>query len=130
VTPEPQKIVDGSGCVSRGGVDRPRISGVDPSESGRSALVKRSPARDAARFGRLRGNVYAMSSLMNKLTKFAQSPQGKKFTDKAQQFANDPKTKAKVEQAKLKLADMRGGGSTGGTGAAKTDKTPDGPTAA
>ena len=72
-----------------------------------------------------------MSSLMNRLTKLAQSPQGKKFTDKAQQFANDPKTKAKVEQAKLKLADMRGGGSSGATGAAtKTDKTPDGPTAA
>jgi len=71
-----------------------------------------------------------MSTLMKKLTQFAQSPQGKKFADKAQQFANDPKTKAKVEQAKVKLAEMRSGGSTGGTGTASKNDTPDGPKAA
>ncbi len=73
-----------------------------------------------------------MSTLMKKLTELANSPQGKKLTDKAQQFANDPKTKAQVEKAKLKLAEMRSGGSTGGAGAGAAPKTdtPDGPTAA
>ena len=52
---------------------------------------------------------------MKKLTNLANSPQGKKLVDKAQQFADDPKTKDKVEKAKLKLAEMRAGGNTGGT---------------
>jgi len=72
------------------------------------------------------GNVQAMSTLMKKLTELAQSPQGKKLTDKAQQFANDPKTKAQVEKAKLKLAEMRSGGSTGGTAGGSTGATADG----
>jgi len=76
------------------------------------------------------GNVWGMSTLMKKLTQLAQSPQGKKFADKAQQFANDPKTKAKVEQAKGKLAEMRSGGSTAGTGPKAPTDTPDGPKAA
>ncbi|MEA2191648.1 MAG: hypothetical protein QOI73_1769 [Solirubrobacteraceae bacterium] len=77
------------------------------------------------------GNVTAMSTLMQKLTELAQSPQGKKLAARAQQFANDPKTKAQVEKAKLKLAEMRSGGSTGGTGGPKAPSdTPDGPKAA
>ena len=75
------------------------------------------------------GNVTAMSTLMQKLTELANSPQGKKLTVKAQQFANDPKTKAQVEKAKLKLAEFRSGAGTGGTGGASHDK-PDGPKAA
>ncbi|MEY2516720.1 MAG: hypothetical protein QOJ89_4078 [bacterium] len=59
-----------------------------------------------------------MANLMKKLTDLANSPQGKKLTDRAQQFANDPKTKAQVEKAKLKLAEMRSGGSSGTTAAA------------
>ena len=43
--------------------------------------------------------------------------------DKAQQIANDPKTKEQVEKAKLKLSEMRSGGSTGGTTGAKPDST-------
>ncbi|MEJ7798028.1 MAG: hypothetical protein WKF42_05980 [Solirubrobacteraceae bacterium] len=70
---------------------------------------------------------------MNRLSKLANSPQGKKLTDKAQQLANDPKTKAQVENAKRKLAEMRSGGSSGGTGGATGgvphDK-PEGPKAA
>ena len=63
---------------------------------------------------------------MKKLTDLAKSPQGKKLVDKAQQFANDPKTKEQVEKAKTKLAGMRSGGSTGGTaGAAPTHDEPD-----
>ena len=66
---------------------------------------------------------------MQQLTKLAKSPQGKKLVDKAQQIANDPKTKEQVEKAKLKLAEMRSGGSTGGTTHTKPD-SPDGPKAA
>ena len=74
------------------------------------------------------GNVLCMSNLMNKLTRFASSPQGKKLADKAQRYANDPKTKAQVEKAKLKLAEMRGGGSTGGTtGGTQTTPPPGAP---
>ena len=54
-----------------------------------------------------------MSTLLQKLSELAHSPQGKKLTDKAQEFADDPKTKEQVEKAKLKLAEMREGGSTG-----------------
>jgi hypothetical protein len=52
---------------------------------------------------------------MKTLTQLANSPQGKKLVDRAQQFANDPKTREQVEKAKLKLAEIRSGGSTGGT---------------
>ncbi len=68
------------------------------------------------------------NNLMKKLTDLANSPQGRKLVDRAQQFANDPKTKEKVEQVKTKIAEKRSGGSTGGTagGASGTDPT-DGP---
>jgi hypothetical protein len=67
-----------------------------------------------------------MSTLMKKLSELAQSPQGKKLAARAQQFANDPKTKAQVEKAKLKLAEIRAGAGSGGGGGASHD-TPDGP---
>ena len=72
-----------------------------------------------------------MPNLFSKLTRLANSPQGKKLADKAQQFANDPKTKEQVEKAKLKLAEMRnGGGATTGetTPGAATDTTTGRPT--
>ncbi|HUR86077.1 MAG TPA: hypothetical protein VMY78_12085 [Solirubrobacteraceae bacterium] len=47
---------------------------------------------------------------MNRLTKLANSPQGRKLAEKAKDVANDPKTKAKIEDAKRKLAERRGGG--------------------
>ncbi len=77
-----------------------------------------------------------MSSLMRSFTKLAQSPQGKKLVDKAQQFANDPKTKQQVDKAKLKLAELRDaaatGGSTGGQSASTSSDgdSSDGPKAA
>jgi hypothetical protein len=77
------------------------------------------------------GNVLAMPSFMKKLTDLANSPQGRKLADKAKQFADDPKTKEKVDQAKRKLAEMRSGGSTGGTtGSSQGPPPPDGPKAA
>ena len=51
-------------------------------------------------------------------TELVNSPQAKKLTDKVQAFADDPKTKEQIDKAKRKLAEMREGGSTGGTGAA------------
>lgn len=53
------------------------------------------------------GNVMAMPTFMQKLTELANSPEVRKLTDKAQQFANDPKTKEQVEKAKVKLAELR-----------------------
>lgn len=77
------------------------------------------------------GSLNGMSTLFKKLTQLANSPQGKKLAGRAQEFANDPKTKAQVEKAKLKLAEMRAGGSTGGTGSPRgPHDTPDGPKAA
>ena len=55
------------------------------------------------------GSLNGMSTLFKKLTQLANSPQGKKLAGRAQEFANDPKTKAQVEKAKLKLAEMRAG---------------------
>jgi hypothetical protein len=48
-----------------------------------------------------------MPSFQQKLMELAKSPQAKKLTDKAQQFANDPKTKEQVEKAKRKFAALR-----------------------
>jgi hypothetical protein len=69
-----------------------------------------------------------MSTLMKKLTELANSPQGRRLTDRAQQFANDPKTREQVEKAKLKLAELRGGGAKGGPDGAKpAEPRADGP---
>jgi hypothetical protein len=61
---------------------------------------------------------------MNQLTKFAQSPQGKKLVNKAQQIANDPKTKEQVEKAKVKLAELRESAASKGNGGAKAGGEP------
>jgi hypothetical protein len=72
------------------------------------------------------GNVIVMpNTFQQKLTELVNSPEVKKLTDKAQAFANDPKTKEQIDKAKRKLAEIRDGASTGGTGA-----PPDGPKAA
>ena len=57
-----------------------------------------------------------MASLFSKVTQFANSPKGKqaigKATAKAQQLANDPKTRAKIDDVRRKIQGGRGG--TGG----------------
>jgi hypothetical protein len=63
-----------------------------------------------------------MSSLMNRLTQLANSPQARKLTEKAKEFANDPKTKEKIENAKRKLAEKRG--DSGDKPASKPASTP------
>jgi hypothetical protein len=65
------------------------------------------------------------NTFQQKLSELVNSPEVKKLTDKAQAFANDPKTKEQIDKAKRKIAEIRDGGSTGGTGA-----PPDGPKAA
>jgi len=62
------------------------------------------------------GKVNGMSNLQQKLNELVNSPQAKKITDRVQAFADDPKTKEQVEKAKRKLAELRDGGSSGGTG--------------
>ena len=42
-------------------------------------------------------------SLVTKLAKFAQSPQGRKMADQAVRAAKDPKTKRQIEGARAKL---------------------------
>jgi hypothetical protein len=64
------------------------------------------------------GNVIAMSNFQQKLTELVNSPEVKKLTDRAQAFVNDPKTQEQIDKAKRKLAEIRDGGSTGGTAAA------------
>jgi hypothetical protein len=40
---------------------------------------------------------------MNKVTKLAQSPQGKKAIDEAKRLAKDPKTKDQIDSVREKL---------------------------
>ena len=47
-----------------------------------------------------------MASLMNRLSRFARSPQGRRLTSKATTMAKDPKTRAKIQQ----LRKRRGAG--------------------
>lgn len=58
-----------------------------------------------------------MASLFSKLTQFAKSPQGQRAIrtagDKAQQFAKDPKNRAKIDDVRRRF---QGGGSGTGTG--------------
>ena len=48
-------------------------------------------------------------SLMNKLTRFARSPQGRKAVDSATRYASSPKGKAKIDQVRRQLS-SRGAG--------------------
>ncbi|HEY0400959.1 MAG TPA: hypothetical protein VGD09_03005 [Blastococcus sp.] len=61
-----------------------------------------------------------MASLFSKVAQLANSPQGKeavrKMTEKAQQLAKDPKTKAKIDDVRRRFQGGRGPGSGTGTG--------------
>ncbi|WP_347057785.1 hypothetical protein ABC795_13920 [Blastococcus sp. HT6-30] len=60
-----------------------------------------------------------MASLFSKAVQFANSPKGKQVlrqaTDKAQQLAKDPKTKAKIDDVRRRI---QGGGRGAGSGPA------------
>ena len=58
-----------------------------------------------------------MASLFNKVVQLANSPKGKQAirqaTEKAQQLAKDPKTKAKIDDARRRIQGGRGGTGAG-----------------
>jgi hypothetical protein len=58
-----------------------------------------------------------MASLFSKVTQFANSPKGKEMirqaTDKAQQVAKDPKTRAKIDEVRRRVQGGRGGSGPG-----------------
>jgi hypothetical protein len=63
-----------------------------------------------------------MASLFSKVAQFASSPKGKEavrqVTEKAQQLAKDPKTKAKIDDVRRRFQGGRGTGTgTGNSGA-------------
>jgi hypothetical protein len=57
-------------------------------------------------------------ALFDKVVQFANSPKGKQavrqVTEKARQLADDPRTRAKIEDVRRRV---QGGGRNGGTGA-------------
>jgi len=44
-----------------------------------------------------------MPTLLDKVTRFARSPQGKRAIDKAQRLARDPRTKRRITEARTRL---------------------------
>jgi hypothetical protein len=58
-----------------------------------------------------------MASMLNKVMQFANSPKGKQMirqaTDKAQELARDPKTRARLDDVRRKMQGGRGGNGTG-----------------
>jgi hypothetical protein len=49
------------------------------------------------------GTFETMPSLISRLTKFAQSPQGRRLGAQAKRYASDPKNRAKVDEARRRL---------------------------
>ncbi len=49
-----------------------------------------------------------MASLVSRITRLLQSPQGQRLTDRAQQLARDPNTRRKVEDLRSRLLRKRG----------------------
>jgi hypothetical protein len=60
-----------------------------------------------------------MASLFSKLTQFANTPKGRQViaqaTEKAQQLAKDPKTRAKIDDVRRRIQGGRGGTGAGPT---------------
>ena len=51
-----------------------------------------------------------MAGIASKLAPFALAPQGRRLMSEAQRLAKDPKTRAKIDDARTKLMQRRGGG--------------------
>jgi hypothetical protein len=58
-----------------------------------------------------------VASLFSKVAQFAQSPKGRQMirqaTDRAQQMAKDPKTRAKIDDVRRRVQGGRGGNGPG-----------------
>lgn len=48
-----------------------------------------------------------MPSLINRIAKFARSPQGRRAADKAKNYASSPEGKRKIEQVRRRFAKKR-----------------------
>ncbi len=48
-----------------------------------------------------------MASLLGKVAQFARSPQGRKLAEQARQRAKDPATRARIDQARARMAKKR-----------------------
>jgi hypothetical protein len=46
-------------------------------------------------------------SLLNKITRFARSPQGRRLADRASAYARSPKGRRQIEQARARLMKRR-----------------------
>jgi hypothetical protein len=46
-------------------------------------------------------------SLMTRISRFARSPQGRRFAQQAMNYANSPEGKRRIEQARRRLAARR-----------------------
>ena len=61
-----------------------------------------------------------MASMLSNVVQFANSPKGKQVirqaTDRAQQFAKDPKTRAKIDELRRRAQGGKGGNGPGGAG--------------
>jgi hypothetical protein len=51
-----------------------------------------------------------MAGIASKLAQLARSPQGRKLMSEAQRLAKDPKTRAKIDDARAKIMSRGGGG--------------------
>jgi hypothetical protein len=48
-----------------------------------------------------------MAGLMSKVARFAQSPQGRKLTERATQASSDPKNRRKIEELRGRISRKR-----------------------
>ena len=48
-----------------------------------------------------------MPSFMNRIVRFARSPQGKRLTASAKRFASDPRNRQRFEEVRKRLAQRR-----------------------
>jgi len=45
-----------------------------------------------------------MPSLIDRVTRFARSPQGRRLTERAQRLARDPRTRRRIDEARARLS--------------------------
>jgi hypothetical protein len=53
------------------------------------------------------GETWCMASLMDRVSRFARSPQGRRLTDRAKRAAKDPATRRRFEQARSRFGQRK-----------------------
>ena len=66
-------------------------------------------------------------SFLNRITKFAKSPQGKKLMGQAEKIAKDPKTKQRIEDVRERVSHKKPGAAPGSAADAAAGNTPPAP---